>query len=93
MKMVKEDIRKYSLKELREQRKKKQSKTKPDAKEHEVDASFWDNAEITTPTTKKSVHLRMDEDVLKWFKTQGSGHLTRMQAVLRSYYEAHHISK
>lgn len=91
--MAKKDIRKYSLKELREQRNKKQSKTKPDAKEHEVDASFWDNAEITIPTAKKSVHLRMDEDVLEWFKAQGAGHLTRMHAVLRSYYEAHHTSK
>ena len=36
-----------------------------------------------------SVHLRVDPDVLRWFKSQGEGHLTRMNAVLRSYYLAH----
>ncbi len=38
---------------------------------------------------KSSVHLRVDTDVLAWFKTQGRGHLTRMNAVLRSYMETH----
>jgi uncharacterized protein (DUF4415 family) len=36
-----------------------------------------------------SVHLRVDRYVLEWFKGQGKGHLTRMNAVLRAYYEAH----
>jgi uncharacterized protein (DUF4415 family) len=35
------------------------------------------------------VHLRVDADVLAWFKAQGRGHLTRMNAVLRAYMEAH----
>ena len=38
---------------------------------------------------KKSVHLRVDADVLAWFKAQGRGYLTRMNAVLRSYMEAY----
>ncbi len=37
---------------------------------------------------KASVHLRVDADVLDWFKSQGAGHLTRMNAVLRAYFEA-----
>ena len=37
---------------------------------------------------KTSVHLRVDHDVFEWFKHQGKGHLTRMNAVLRAYYEA-----
>ena len=41
------------------------------------------------PSGKKSVHLRVDADVLDWFKAQGRGCLTRMNAVLRSYMEAH----
>jgi uncharacterized protein (DUF4415 family) len=36
---------------------------------------------------KTSVHLRVDTDVLEWFKHQGKGHLTRMNAVLRPYME------
>jgi uncharacterized protein (DUF4415 family) len=39
------------------------------------------------PTTrgKASVHLRIDADVLSWFKAHGRGHLTRMAAVLKAY--------
>ena len=37
---------------------------------------------------RASVHLRVDSDVLEWFRAQGKGHLTRMNAVLRSYVAA-----
>ena len=37
------------------------------------------------PPEKVSVHLRLDKDVYDWFKEQGRGHLTRMNAVLKSY--------
>jgi BrnA antitoxin of type II toxin-antitoxin system len=36
------------------------------------------------PPGKASVHLLVDADVLAWFKAQGRGHLTRMNAVLRA---------
>jgi uncharacterized protein (DUF4415 family) len=39
------------------------------------------------PTGKTSVHLRLDSDVVEWFKAHGKGHLTRMNAVLRAYVE------
>jgi uncharacterized protein (DUF4415 family) len=55
----------------------------------ELDDSFWKNATLVMPENKQSVHLRVDADVLEWFRRQGRGHLTRMNAVLRSYYEAH----
>ena len=32
---------------------------------------------------KTSVTIRIDADVLAWFKSQGAGHLTRMNAALR----------
>jgi uncharacterized protein (DUF4415 family) len=51
-------------------------------------ADFWASAKIVLPDTKKSVHLRIDAKVLDYFKAQGKGHLTRMNAVLRSYVEA-----
>ena len=35
-----------------------------------------------------SVHLRLDSEAFEWFKKQGEGHLTRMNAVLRSYVNA-----
>jgi uncharacterized protein (DUF4415 family) len=37
---------------------------------------------------KASVSLRVDADVLAWFKAQGSGYQTRMNAVLRAFKEA-----
>jgi uncharacterized protein (DUF4415 family) len=40
------------------------------------------------PQGKTSVHPRVDSDVFEWFKKQGQGHLTRMNAVLRSYVDA-----
>lgn len=49
---------------------------------------FWDDAEIVDPKNKIAVSLRVDAEVLDFFKTQGKGHLTRMNAVLRSYVQA-----
>jgi uncharacterized protein (DUF4415 family) len=63
--------------------------TRPDAPAEPLDEQFWRNARVVVPPVKKSVHLRVDADVLAWFKAQGRGHLTRMNAVLRSYMEAH----
>ena len=61
---------------------------RPDAPEYDVTPGFWENAVPYVSLQKKSVHLRVDGDVLEWFKAQGPGHLTRMNAVLRSYFEA-----
>jgi uncharacterized protein (DUF4415 family) len=63
--------------------------TRPDAEAVALDEEFWRNARVVVPPGKKSVHLRIDADVLAWFKEQGRGYLTRMNAVLRSYMEAH----
>ena len=37
---------------------------------------------------KASVSLRIDVDVLEWFKSGGAGYQTRMNAVLRAFKEA-----
>lgn len=37
---------------------------------------------------KKSATIRYDADMLDWFKSQGKGYQTRMNAVLRAFYEA-----
>ncbi|MEI9991773.1 MAG: BrnA antitoxin family protein [Rhizomicrobium sp.] len=39
--------------------------------------------------TKKSVTIRLDDDVVKWFKAQGKGWQTKMNWVLRLYYASH----
>lgn len=53
--------------------------------EFEVD---WSRAELSAPLAKKAISLRVDPDVLEFFKAQGKGYQTRMNAVLRSYMEA-----
>lgn len=37
---------------------------------------------------KSSVSLRIDSDVLAWFKAKGSGYQTRINAVLRAFRDA-----
>ena len=66
------------------------SQSRPDAVEIELDDDFWGAAELVVPggMSKASVHLRVDREVLDWFRSQGKGHLTRMNAVLRAYYQA-----
>jgi uncharacterized protein (DUF4415 family) len=38
---------------------------------------------------KAMLSLRVDADVLAWFRAQGGGYQTRMNALLRAYMEAH----
>ena len=88
--MAREDTKRYSLDELERMASRGDYvATRPDAPEVELDEAFWRNARIVAPPGKKSIHLRLDADVLAWFKAQGRGYLTRMNAVLRSYMEAH----
>ena len=37
---------------------------------------------------KAAISLRIEQDVLEWFKAQGAGYQTRMNAVLRAYRDA-----
>jgi uncharacterized protein (DUF4415 family) len=46
---------------------------------------FWDDGELVVPAPKQAISLRVDEDVLDWFKRTGPRYQTRMNAVLRSY--------
>jgi len=55
----------------------------------ELEDSFWNDAKIEYPVNKKPVTLRLDRDVLDWFKSTGKGYQTRINAILRSYVEAH----
>jgi len=55
----------------------------------ELDADFFRRAKVRMPKGKQSVSLRIDRDVLNWFRRQGRGYQTRMNAVLRAYVEAH----
>jgi uncharacterized protein (DUF4415 family) len=49
--------------------------------------AFWRNARLVLPAEsgKEVVTLRLDRDVLKWFKGRGRGYQTRINAILRAY--------
>lgn len=49
----------------------------------------WTRAKLVLPQAKQSVHLRLDGEIIAFFKSQGKGHISRMQAVLKAYVDAH----
>jgi uncharacterized protein (DUF4415 family) len=53
-----------------------------------IPAGFWDNAAVLLPENKQQITLRLDPDVIRFFKRTGKGYQSRMGAVLRSYVEA-----
>ncbi len=55
----------------------------------ELDEEFFRNAKVRLPAGKQLVSLRLDRDVLDWFKQQGKGYQTRINAILRAYVRAH----
>jgi uncharacterized protein (DUF4415 family) len=54
-----------------------------------LDENFWKNAVVVSPQKKIATSVRLDSDVLKWFRAKGKGYQTRINAVLRSYMQAH----
>lgn len=55
-----------------------------------TDAEFWKKARVVFPASrKKLISLRIDEDVVDWFRKTGKGYQSRMNAVLRSYVDAY----
>ncbi|WCJ61695.1 BrnA antitoxin family protein [Agrobacterium tumefaciens] len=45
----------------------------------------WSKAQVVFPTAKTSISIRVDQDVVDFFKSTGKGYQTRMNAVLRHY--------
>jgi uncharacterized protein (DUF4415 family) len=50
-----------------------------------ADAEWFRNAQIVLPTPKTPVYIRLDRDVVKWFKGNGPKYQSRINAVLRAY--------
>jgi uncharacterized protein (DUF4415 family) len=51
-------------------------------------AADWAHAKVVLPPGKEPVTLRLDRDVLEWFRHQGRGYQTRINAVLRAFVAA-----
>ncbi|KAB2876489.1 MAG: BrnA antitoxin family protein [Bauldia sp.] len=58
----------------------------PDDAMEEID---WVATELPRPRRKEHTTLRLDADMLEWFRAQGRGYQTRINAILRSYFEQH----
>ena len=51
-------------------------------------AGDWKDARVVWPQTTKPVTLRLDRDVLAWFRRQGRRYQARINAVLRAFVKA-----
>ena len=56
----------------------------PDAVPLDID---WSEAVLVVPPKKQAISIRVDEDVLNFFKKEGDGYQRRINAVLRSYMQ------
>lgn len=53
-----------------------------------TDAAFWKTAKVVMPVPKEIVTMRLDADLLRWFRRE-RGYQTRINAILRAYMQAH----
>jgi len=89
-------LKSYSAEELKQMRERGEDLTdwkrvdaaaaSDDAENTDLD---WSKAQIVMPEHKQHINLRIDADVLRFFKDEGKGYQTRMNAVLRSYMQSH----
>ncbi|HUE03684.1 MAG TPA: BrnA antitoxin family protein [Bryobacteraceae bacterium] len=61
----------------------------PDARP--TDADFWNKAHVVIPAAKQTITIRLDADLLAWFRQQ-KGYQTRINAVLRTYMKSSRAS-
>jgi uncharacterized protein (DUF4415 family) len=54
-----------------------------------LDDEWFANAKWVIPQNKKMVALRLDQDVLDWFRKDGRGYQTRINAALRAFIAGH----
>jgi uncharacterized protein (DUF4415 family) len=58
----------------------------PDAQP--TDEDFWKDARLVMPRCKETVTMRLDADLLEWFRKE-RGYQTRINAILQAYMNAH----
>ena len=51
----------------------------------DIEAIDWSVAEVIVPPKKQAISIRLDEDLIGFFKAEGPGYQRRINAVLRSY--------
>lgn len=59
----------------------------------ETDAAFWAKAEVSEPADKTMISIRIDSDLLDWYRSHARRYQTLMNAVLRGYKEARELEE
>ncbi|UEM05530.1 BrnA antitoxin family protein [Skermanella rosea] len=57
-----------------------------------LDAKWFEAAEVIEPSTKSAISIRLDNDVLDFFRTTSERYQTKINAVLRAYMQ-HELRK
>lgn len=89
--MSENTTKRFSLEEIRGMKSKTDWDCLRDSGDYAGEPEFevdWASAELVEPEPKKLISLRLDPDIIEFFRSQGKGYQTRMNAVLRSYMEA-----
>ena len=105
----KEDIKRYTARELAVMRREGMSRTNwanvDSMSESALETSVasdvddvsgaldWTQAVKGIPPRKDTIKLRVDTDVISWFKATGKGYQTRMNNVLRAFVESRKVEK
>ncbi len=50
---------------------------------------FWSDAEIFMPSQKTPISIRLDNDIIDYFKKSGTGYQSKINAVLKAYVKNH----
>ena len=89
--MKKENIKRYSIDEIKKMKSRSRKVEDEDidfSDIPELDDKFWENAVLVKPgELKESITIRLDADVVRFFKGGGRGYQTRINDVLKSYMQ------
>ena len=55
----------------------------------ETDAEFWTKAQVVYPEKKQLITIRLDPNVVAWFKEKGPRYQSKINEVLKSYIRTH----
>jgi uncharacterized protein (DUF4415 family) len=53
----------------------------------DIPESLWQQARVVTPVEKQAISIRLDRDILDFFRAAGPRYQSKINAVLRSYME------
>ena len=59
-----------------------------DEDDGELPPGWKSTVDIGLPERRQAIHIRLDPEVLRWFKAHGPGYQTRINAVLRAFVQA-----